>query len=520
MLFPAKALSRDHFQGLGRVASDTDEGLAAILNSLRGTLVNANQDIYIDPVNGNDGRAEGTEDRPFATWTGMEASGILPYTINGNVNVYIKPGTLRDKIQIARRNINGSLTIKGKAATDPFPTYPFPWRLIFGSMGAVTGVTGVTIGKATSGTKRRLTMAGAGWTPSQLRGKFFLIFNGTNMFTWGHVVDNGADWFDVPGILSTPFDSSSEFVFAQPEVTIRPPDGTYGEPVFAWLNGGAGSVYFEGLRFEMQNYGYLYNLAYLWRNLCNISFEFSSLIGNPYPTFNGANQQVLVSLNQNPGQFSADACDFYVPALKAGSYSGVMWAFGPNGKIQFSSSILGDNLQIYYGCPHVVMSTCSQKYRTGMLEQNVFRTCTYIQILNTYIDANLVTHLLRFDGPNCLDMRYSIIENAPGDGIISYGHHGDLVALYVRDTEVNGCGGHGIHLKGNCKITYLNAKTDPLKKNTGFGLKLRDGSVLHYSGANTLTGLLGDVNLGDGVTPVANGVTATDTTYLTRAAAL
>lgn len=518
--FPAIELPVDFFSGLGNIAGDAAGSLRELMNRIRDRFVGTNLELWIDPENGNDILADGTESKPFKSWAGLRLSGLIPKIILGNVNVKVKPGTLNEGIDVNQYLVAGNLSFDAVPESSPFPSTPFPFDLIFPYLKPVTGVTGPTSGTATGGTKRRINLSGAGWTPGQLRGKFFAVVNGTNLFAFGRVLDNGTDYLEVSGIRSSAYDSTSEFVLAEECVTVHPPDDSFGYPLFASFNSGGGAIRFNGLRFEIQDYQSAFYAAFLFGNSCDVSFQYSSLIGNTAPPLAGASIQVLINVNRCKGNIDVGSCDCYVPNLDPGTFSGVIWAFGPNGRISFDSSALNDNIQIYYGCPNFRFVSSSQKYRTGMLELNVVRTVGYFQLLSSYLDANSVTNLWRFDGPNNLDCRDSILENAPGDGIIVAGHHGDGCNLYLARTEVNGCGASGIHVKGNSVVTIWNCTTDGSNLNSTWGVRLQSGSQLRFTGTNTIRGSSGDVNLGDNVTAVTHGVEATDTTHLTRASTL
>lgn len=520
MTFPATPIQTDFFSGLGNISGDAAGSLRDVLNSTRDRLVATDFEFWIDPENGSDISGDGTESYPFATWNGLKTSGLVPRIILGNVNVYVKPGTLRDKLAVDGYLVAGSLSFRAVPASNPFPSTPFPFDLIWSSLKPVTGVTGPTSGTATGGTKRRINFAGAGWTPGQLRGKFFGIVGGTNFFSSGRVLTNGADYLEVSGIYSSAFDATTEFVLAEEAVTVRPPDDASGFALRMIRNGGPGSVSFYGFRFEIQDYRYASYCAYIFGNACNITISQSSLIGNTFGPLAGGTLQVLISHSRNIGGLQVYETDLYVPGLKPGTFSGAFWAFGPNGRISFSSTAVNDNFQIYYGCPNFRFIGGSQRYRSGMLELNVLRTVGYFQLISSLIDANNIANILRFDGPNNLDCRDSILENAPGDGVITFGHHADGANLYFARTEINGCGASGIHVKGNSVVTLWNVTTDGAKLNGTWGVRAQSGSQIRYTGANTVRGANGDVNLGDNVAPVNHGVEATDTTHLTRISAL
>lgn len=519
MTYPATAIPTDFFSGLGNIAGDAAGSLRDVLNGARDRMIGTDLEFWIDPDDGDDATADGTEAKPFKTWAALQASQLIPRVILEDVRVKIKPGRLNEQLSIVNYVVAGSLVFEAVPDSSPFPSTPFPFDLFIPYLQPITGTTGPTSGTATGGTKRRINLTAAGWTVDEMRGKFFLVVAGTNFLAMGRVVSNGTDYLEVSGLRSAPYDATTEFVLAEEPVTFHKPDDESGSTLFVRLNSGAGSIQFRGIRVEIQDHQFAFNAAQFGFNTCGINFNYSSMIGNTAPPLAGASQQVLFSLNDNIGFFSAFSSDFFVPNLDPGTFSGVTWAFGPNGQIGFSSCSMNDNVQIYYGCLNLVISNCGQRYRTGMLELNVVRSVSYFQYLSSWTDANGVTNLWRFDGHNGLDCRDSLWENAPGDGIISFGHHADGVNLYFARTEINGCGGAGIRVKGNSVVAISSVTTDGSNLNGTFGIQIESGSQLRYTGTNTVRGSTGDVNLGDGATAVPHATPATDITHLTRLSA-
>jgi hypothetical protein len=478
------------------------------------------QELWLDPTNGDDISADGTKMRPYKTWAALRASGRIPRVIPSvGVKVYIKEGIIRESLNITQYMTIGLLTFEAVPnGPSPFPTTPLPWGLFFPFLRGVVGATGPMSGTATGGTKTRINLAGAGWVPGQLRGKFLLVTDGTNMFTFARVFDNGADYLEVTGYYSAPFDATTVFSLAEEPVTIRPVDTAYGQPLSLFMNGGGGSIQFSGIRFEIQNRVTSNYNAYLYYNSCRVQFEMCALIGNASAMPAGGGSQVNINVGVNPGEISADSCDFWIPPTIAGAnkWTGAIWAFGPHGPLSLSSCAFNDAIESYYGCLGVEISGCGQRYRTNMPEQNLLRGVVHFRYYSNWLDAASRNNLWRFDGPVGMDCRDSIMENAPGDGIVTYSHHADGAHVMLMRTEVNGCGGAGVHVKGNSVVMMSDAKTDPAKLNGTWGVRVGSGSQILYAGVNTIKGVSGDINLGDGVTAVAHGVAATDATHLTR----
>jgi hypothetical protein len=364
-------------------------------------------------------------------------------------------------------------------------------------------------------------MAGAGWIAGQFRGKFILITAGTNWFSMMRVLDNGVDYLEVAGVWSTPFDNTSVFYLAEEVVTVKPP-ATYGYPLDLNYNSGGAGIRFYGLKFVIQDYRNASYCSSWYQNLCRISIDYCSLHGNTFPITAGGTIQVLINTGLNPGAITAYATDFWIPPTisGAGVYTGAIWAFGPHGKLSLQCCSFNDAIESYYGCETVELSACSQRYRTNIPEVNITRGVKHFKVYQCYFDAALKTNLWRFDGPVNMDCRDSIWENAPGDGLVTFGHHADMASLYLARTQVNGCGGHGIVAKGNSCVALVTATTDPAKLNTGFGIKVMSGTQIRDGGGNTLRGAAGQINLGDGVMNVNHGTEATDATHLTRVSAL
>jgi hypothetical protein len=495
--------------------------MARIVDELQGITdpIKQQSDIWIDPVNGIDGSADGTAEKPFKTFAAMQAN-VLPKITLETTRVWIREGELRENIFLSGYNIvGGDLVFLGLANVDPFPTSPIPWGLLFTGMRAPTISQGPISGVATGGTRKSIQLSTANWIPGELKNKFFVINSGTNIFSWGRILDNTATEFEVSGYYVSPFDNTSEFYLAEEAVTVRPPDGGSGTALSMFDIGGGGQIGFEGIKFQMQTgYNFVSNVARFQVNTAYIQFRYCSFIGDLYPVTTGPlSSQVLISLNNNQGVFDAESCAFSVPDLPPGKFSGVMWPFGPNGPMEFRDCVANDNFQFYYGQTGLYFQNCSIRYRPNMLEMNVSRAVNWFRMYQCYIDANNVTNIWRFDGPQGLDCRDSLLEGAPGDGLVTLrGHQGEGNHMYLARTEVSGCGGDAIRVSGNSLASIWNCTTDGSKVNGGWGVRAENGSIIRFNGTNTIRGTKGDMNLGDNTTNVAHGVTATDTTHLTR----
>jgi len=495
----------------------------AAMDQLERTLGNvgarATTEFYIDPVAGNDATADGSAARPFKTWNALRNSGLIPRLIQQTLYVNILEGHLEESLQIVSLDVAAQANLYFRAIPRVPAGLPYPYNLFLTGVKDAVITTGILSGTATSGTVRRITRTGAGWTPGELRGKAYVITGGTNQFNWGRVFDNGVDWFEVSGIFTTPFDNTSQFYFVEEAVLVKPSAVGYSpSPLYMFGDGGFGTIRFEGIAFEIQDSLYGRNAFLAYDVAVNLYFNVCSLRGSQAAVTAGASQHVLMNTSGlfPLGEVRFDACDIFVPTTISGIYTGALWAYGPNGKWQFYGCTLNDNVQVYYGCPDFLMNLCSMKYKPNITEPSLMRTVTGCRMIQVYWDSDNRSQFVRMDGGTNFDVRYSQFENALGDGFFTYDHHGGGGEMLLQATEINGCSGHGLNIGGNGVIILHDAKTDPTKLNGGFGVKLRAGTIAYYLGTNTIKGTLGDVNLGDGVTPVANSTPATDTTHLTR----
>lgn len=108
------------------------------------------------------------------------------------------------------------------------------------------------------------------------------------------------------------------------------------------------------------------------------------------------------------------------------------------------------------------------------------------------------------------------IEQSIGSGIDCLGIVGGTFDL-ASNCDIRNNAVAGVHLRGPVAVEIGPVVTSSVNNGT-YGLSLRDGAKVHRSGANpTITGALGDIDMGPGILPLAwAGVPATDVTELTR----
>lgn len=450
--------------------------------------------FYIDPTNGVDDTADGTAANPFKTWRKFYESGLLPMAMRCNVYVKVLPGTL-DWIYLSGVRVDQPGMLQ-----------------IYADMKPAVLLTGANTGTATSGTVRSFTKAGAGWTPGDLKGKAWKITAGTHMYYSGRIMDNTADTVTVSGFMSSPFDATDKFLIEESTVTVS--TTLYNHPRPLTLYNCYGNIFIWGFDFVMPVKAYANytgQLQYCRGGLFiyNCSFRATHKAGD---------------FNRMPLWIKAcDGIDFYSCSVLTddnvvGAYSG-MYLYGPNGYLGFSDCVFNGTFQCYYGVQYLQFSHCTRKMRANELEFDVFRTASYVQILNSIIDMNLVQPGCRLDGPQCWDCRYAYFENANGDGIWTYGYYGDAPNLSFIGGQFNGNTASGLNI-GAGTVSLVGVGTDPAKKNGTWGMKLRNGARAMYGGVNTLLGNTGATNLGDGITNVANNTPAVDAANQTKVAAM
>jgi hypothetical protein len=430
-----------------------------------------------------------------------EAIRRVPPHIRHNVEVHVLSGTY------------DWLYLSGKHVETPGFLY------IHGDSQLAAGLTGLNTGTATGGTTTKLIDSGAGWAVDELVGKSWEITAGTHTWYSGRIMENDATSFTINGKLPTAFDATDVYQITESTVTIKEPTDTYNYPYPLTVQDCSGSIFIMNLDFEVNDNKYQRYAGrvrnYGWGGLFVMDCSFKCSAG---AVAAGAFSQYSMWI-QNCLDVQFYRCAFLIPNAISGIWSGI-YLYGPNGKIGISGSVMNDLVECYYGIQHLTIGGCTRYLRSNAMLGDVYRTVNYFNFSSNVWDAKGVSANMRFDGLSNLDFRGNIIENAAGHNIYTYGHHGDILNLYLRDTELNGASGDGVNIGGNSVVTLVNAKTDAGNKNTGWGLRLRNGSKAVYTGTNTLTGVKGDVNLGDDVTAVLHGVTQTDTTHLTRIAAM
>lgn len=451
-------------------------------------------EIYIDPVNGEDGPERGSVGRPFKTWEGMIDSGVLPKVIRNMTWIKILPGTIK-WVDLRYIRCESGLLIVSAA----------------NGMQLAQGLTGPNTGTATGGTITSLTKAGAGWAVNELRGKAYEIVDGTHSGYSGRVVSNTATSFVLTGYLPSAIDATDVFEIKESTVRVEEPTSVYSSPSPLFLANCTGGIMIWSLDFygnanKYQSYTalvsggsgtFLYNCAFYSPKMVAGAFVRDALW-----------VEELTDLDAYNCAFIADES---ITGYEAG-----MQINGSCGVIQFTNCVINDQIFSYRGVSSLIFNNCTKEQRVNGLINDSFRTVGYLQFISCVLDYKGLKAGIQLEGGTMMDMRYSKIRNALGDGIYNFGHQGDNFTVYVRDTEINGCSGSGINLGGNSALTIMNLTTDPLAKNTQWGVKIKSGTICQYTGVNTAEGLLGKVNLGDGVTNVAHGVPATDTTHLTR----
>lgn len=474
-----------------------DEALWNLDRKIGVSSPNDMTEVYIDPVNGEDGPERGAVGRPFKTWGGLRDSGLIPKVVTGMFWVKILPGTV-DPIYLDNVRSEGFLVVSAAQGK----------RL-------AQGLTGPNTGTATGGTVYSLTMAGAGWAVNELRGKYYEFIGGTHEGYSGRIVSNTATSFVLTGYLPSAVNATDVFEIRESTVRVEDPTNVNSFPYPLSILSCSGGIMIWELDFygnanRYQTYtalvsggdgSFLYDCAFYSPKMVAGSFVRDSL------------------WVENVGTFDAYNCSFIADETITGYESG-MQINGSCGVIQFTSCVINDQIFCYRGVDSLIFTGCTKEQRANGLITDNFRTVHYLQIIQCVMDYKGLKAGIQLEGATMMDMRYSRIFNALGDGIYNFGHQGDNLTAYVRDTEISGCSGNGINLGGNSSLTFGNLTTNPLNKNGQWGVKIKSGTMAQYYGTNTAEGTLGKVNLGDGVTNVNHGVAATDATHLTRICAL
>lgn len=199
----------------------------------------ADATYYVDAVLGNDANA-GTALAPFKTIGA--ATALIPHVLNHNFTINIKAGTYVEEIKITT-HIQAPGVLLSFIGLD--------WSLI-------TPATGVQSGTFTSVSTRFITMAAAGWTVNDLKGKFVKVTSGAQSGKYFPIASNTIDTLEITASNTTvtafngqTFELCMQAASIEPSpgtpITIRVPESR------AASNGGA--VILQNLKFVASNTG-------------------------------------------------------------------------------------------------------------------------------------------------------------------------------------------------------------------------------------------------------------------------
>jgi len=470
-----------------------EAGFQTVFSSVEQLIPSENLNFYIDPTNGNDATADGAIITPFKTWKAFWESNVLPKATRKSINVKIFPGVL-DWVYLSGINVYqpGSLNIYA----DMKPAV----------------ITGMNQGTASGGTTYSLQKAGAGWAPNQLAGKSWRITAGTHMWYSGKIVTNTATEFFIAPLMGTPIDATDVFIIEESTVLVNPPL-MYNHPNPLTVYDSRGNINIQNLDFQANEHRYQYYAGRITRSGDGIIF-FNCMFRGSSPASLAALKDPLWTSRAHDSTFFL--CSFI--SQEGVTTESIIQHDGPTSKMDYYGCAFNDCIHVYYGMDHLSIQNCHRIQRAGSTGSDVLRTVNYFQPINSRIDFNLTGAGIRFDGPSCMDARYTQFLRSSGKGLWTYGYYGDGVRLSFIGGEVGGCVGDGIDVGPCSSVAMVSLLTNPAAINGGWGLKLRNGAKAAYAGVSSLKGALGDVNLGDGVTNVPINTTATDTTHLTRIA--
>jgi len=199
----------------------------------------ADATYWVDAVLGNDANA-GTALAPFKTIGA--ATALIPHVLSHNFTINIKAGTYVEEIKITT-HIQAPGVLLSLIGLD--------WSLI-------TPATGVQSGTFTSVSTRFITMAAAGWTVNDLKGKFVKVTSGAQSGRYFPIASNTVDTLEIAASNTTvtafngcTFELCTQAVSIEPSpgtpITIRVPESR------AAVNGGA--VILTNLKFVGSNTG-------------------------------------------------------------------------------------------------------------------------------------------------------------------------------------------------------------------------------------------------------------------------
>jgi hypothetical protein len=173
------------------------------------TETTSSMNIYV-ATTGNDVTGDGTASKPYATITKAESE--VPYLLKHAVQIHIAAGTYSVFPSVVNHQCidNGQLVFDG---VDGIAADSGPFTL-----------TGVDATESYGGFKY-LTVAGAGWTPNEFRGKFIRMTSGAALNGIGYIWKNSADTVSIVSSYYQTISVGETFVIGDPEVTVNIPSG-------------------------------------------------------------------------------------------------------------------------------------------------------------------------------------------------------------------------------------------------------------------------------------------------------
>lgn len=466
--------------GIRRVPGATS-GLGDILYglSITGGETTADMTLYVDQATGSDSNS-GLVGFPMKTI--QAAINRVPKTVKHNVTINVGPGTYV-----------GNVTLNFDILTPKYITLQGThWTSVVPATGVASGTFTANDGS------HQFTLAAAGWTIDDLKGKFVKITSGAKSGNYYPIANNTATTIDV-GCLTTTIGNAS-FEFAIPAATLTPVSGSYSLGIFGTVLSPSSST--PGIVIQNLTFSGAFRGIRAHADMCDIKviqckfFPTASGIGiesyGVLPAvdrcYSGASG---MSIGYTAGNGWGSVINSVFDGLSAASTIGINLG---EGRLQIGGLNAGNIIQGYTGSnSYGIALTSAHMGSYGLCTIRGCKVGIYVSTgYNTYLSANTATP--------------TVITSATEDGIrVSAMANLKLNTLNNGYFTITGCGRDAIRLESSGNVIDIE-RTSSITGNAGFGVNMIAGNVSHNnvfikSTVTMNTNTAGDLTL-DGTTSI------------------
>lgn len=465
--------------GIRKVPGGTVNYLGNVLENLENAVAvagatTAAMTLYVDAATGLD---TNTGLVGFPLKTIQAAIDRVPQTIKHNVTINVGAGTYAENVYISYNFLVG--------ATVPLT--------ISGTLEQFTPATGAASGTFTSNDANyTFTLAAAGWTVDNLKGKFVKITSGAKTGKFYPIANNTATTINIGGDVSVIGNANFEFWYPTAIITkgsnggnsiyntsTTPRTPSSATILFKYMNLGSGTA--NGAIVNAYS-GISIDTCVLSKGWANYS-SFTSNMTNCY-----VSAAYAYSSNANNVLWVTDC------AIEGNGVGAGFGCFYCNGIINIVGAVL---VQGYTGSANLCSAVLPQEPKCAVFLNGKFyvKDCGYaikttdveVTVLGTPSTGNLIVQNSIYDGIRTVS-----------PGTVKIG--GGIKVI------ITGSASDAIHLEGTGSDIDLES-TSSITGNTGFGIKLPAGNVSHNnvfikSTVTMNTNALGDLTL-DGTTAIS-----------------